>query len=104
VADANAVWVANPEAGQLLRIDPGSNSVVKRIALRPSDDVALAAGGGAVWWIDKPRGTISRIDTEDNRVVGSPLRVGGQPGGAAVSGHTLWLAMQSAPSVARIRF
>jgi streptogramin lyase len=104
VADARAVWVANGEAGRLLRIDPRSNRVVKEIAVRPSDDVGLAAGGGAVWWIDKPRGTVSRIDTEDDRLVGSPLRVGGQLGGAAVSGHTLWVAKQSAPSVARIRF
>jgi serine/threonine protein kinase len=104
VADAKAVWVANGAAGQLLRIDPRSDDVVARIAVRATDDVALAAGGGAIWWIDKPRGTVSRIDAKDNRPVGSPLRVGGQAGGAAVSGHTLWVAMQSAPSVARVGF
>jgi streptogramin lyase len=104
VTDAKAVWVANGDAGRLLRIDPGSNRVAKEIAVRPSDDVALAVGGGAVWWIDKPRGTASRIDTDNNRLVGSPLRLGGQLGGAAVSGHTLWIAMQTAPSVARIHF
>jgi DNA-binding beta-propeller fold protein YncE len=104
VADSAAVWVANSSAGQLLRVDPRSDRVVDRIEVRASNDVALAAGGGAVWWIDKDRGTATRIDTEDNEVVGSPLELGGPAGGAAVSGHTLWVSRPSTASVARIRF
>jgi DNA-binding beta-propeller fold protein YncE len=104
VADAAAVWVANGDAGRLLRIDPSSNRIMARIAVRASDSVSLAAGGGAIWWIDNYRGTASRIDVESNRAVGSPLRLGGPAGGAAVSGRTLWVAMPSARSVARIRF
>jgi serine/threonine protein kinase len=104
VADSAAVWVANGQTGRLLRIDPRSNLIVSRIAVGASDNVALAAGGGAVWWIDKDRGTATRIDTEDNQVVGSPLQLGGAAGGAAVSGNTLWVSRPSTPSVARIRF
>jgi hypothetical protein len=104
VADSAAVWVANRETGRLLRIDPSSNLVVRRIAVGASDNVALAAGGGAVWWIDKDRGTATRIDVEENQVVSSPLQLGGVAGGAAVSGHTLWVSRPSTPSVARVRF
>jgi hypothetical protein len=104
VADPAAVWVANGDAGRLLHIDPSSNRIVARIAVRASDSVSLAAGGGAIWWIDKDRGTASRIDVERNRAVGSPLRLGGPAGGAAVSGRTLWVTMPTGRSVARIRF
>jgi serine/threonine protein kinase len=104
VADSRAVWVANGDAGRLLRIDPHSNRIVARIAVPASHSVSLAAGGGAVWWIDKDRGTASHIDVEGNRTVGSPLGLGGPAGGAAVSGRTLWVTMPSARSVARIRF
>jgi sugar lactone lactonase YvrE len=98
------VWVADGPSGRLLRVDPHSSSVAKRIGVRPTNSVGLAAGGGAVWWIDKDRGTATRIDTEDNEVVSSPLELGGPAGGAAVSGHTLWVARPSTPSVARVRF
>jgi protein kinase-like protein len=104
VADSAAVWVANGDTGRLLRIDPSSNHIVDRIAVRASHSVSLAAGGGAIWWIDKNRGTATRIDVERNRVVGSALRLGGPAGGAAVSGRTLWVAMPSERSVARIHF
>jgi serine/threonine protein kinase len=104
VADSAAVWVANGDTGRLLRIDPSSNRIVRQIAVRASNGVSLAAGGGAIWWIDKDRGMASRIDVERNRTVGSPLRLGGPAGGAAVSGRTLWVAMRSGRSVARIRF
>jgi hypothetical protein len=104
VADSAAVWVANGHAGRLLRIDPGSDRIVARIAVPTSDSVSLAAGGGATWWIDRGRGTAIRIDAKRNATVGSPLRLGGSAGGAAVSGRTLWVAMPSERSVARVRF
>jgi serine/threonine protein kinase len=104
VADSAAVWVANGETGRLLRIDPRTNLIVSRIEVGASDDIALAAGAGAVWWIDKARGTATRIDTADDDVVGSPLQLGGAAGGAAVSGHTLWVSRPTTASVMRIRF
>jgi hypothetical protein len=104
VADSAAVWVANGDQGRLLRVDPRSNDVVARIAVGTTHNVALAAGGGAIWWIDRDRGAATRVDAGDNKVVGSPLELEGPLGGAAVSGHTLWVARPSQPSVARIDF
>jgi protein kinase-like protein len=104
VADSAAVWVANGDTGRLSRVNPRSNDIVKRIAVRATDNVALAAGGGAIWWIDRDRGAATRVDAGDNNVVGSPLQLGGPLGGAAVSGHTLWVARPSELSVARIDF
>jgi serine/threonine protein kinase len=104
VSDAQAVWVADGPSGRLLRVDPRSNSVAAQIGVRATNNVGLAAGGGAIWWIDQDRGTASRIDVGSNRVIGSPLALGGTAGGATVSGRTLWVSMPSARSVARIRF
>jgi serine/threonine protein kinase len=104
LSDAQAVWVADGPSGRLLRVDPRSNEVATPIGVPATNNVGLAAGGGAVWWIDQDRGTASRIDVESNRVIGSPLGLGGPAGGAAVSGRTLWVSLPSARSVARIRF
>jgi serine/threonine protein kinase len=104
VSDAQAVWVADGPSGRLLRVDPRSDEVTKRIEVRATNNVSLAAGGGAVWWIDQDRGTASRIDVESNRVIGSPLGLGDTAGGAAVSGHTLWVSLPSERSVARVGF
>jgi serine/threonine protein kinase/streptogramin lyase len=102
-ADSEAVWVANAAAGRLLRVDPDANRVAARIAVRPTGEVALAAGGGSVWWIDKDRGTVTRIDPESGEPVGSPVRVGSDAGGATVAGGSLWVTVPSAGSVVRIR-
>jgi hypothetical protein len=104
VSDAQAVWVADGPSGRLLRVDPRSNSVANRIGVRATNNVSLAAGGGAIWWIDQDRGTASRIDVGSNRVIGSPLALGGTAGGATVSGRTLWVSLPSERSVARVRF
>jgi serine/threonine protein kinase len=104
VSDARAVWVADGPSGRLLRVNLSSDSVATRIAVRATNNVGLAAGGGAIWWIDQDRGTASRIDVGSNRVIGSPLALGGTAGGATVSGRTLWVSLPSERSVARVRF
>jgi DNA-binding beta-propeller fold protein YncE len=103
ITDSEAVWVANAGAGRLLRVDPEANRVAERIAVRSTGDVALAAGGGSIWWIDRDRGTVSRIDAGSGEPVGSPVRVGTDAGGATVAGGSLWVTVPSAGSVVRIR-
>ena len=48
-ADAGAVWVSVPSAASVVRIDPGTNTVVARVQLAQTPCAFLAAGGGAVW-------------------------------------------------------
>jgi streptogramin lyase len=103
VADSSGIWVADGRAGRLLRIDPRDNSFDEPISVPRGSSVGLAAGDGAIWWIDRDRGTVTRIDA-DSRQVGSPVHVGAQAGGATVAAGSLWVTLPSARSVARVGF
>jgi hypothetical protein len=70
-----AVWAADPVKGDVLRIDPRTRTVVKRIHV--GDDAFVAAGHGAVWALTGDLQTsgaagavwLVRIDPARNRVV-----------------------------------
>ncbi len=64
---ADAVWLADPLAKVVLRVDPASLRVVTRIATGPV--TALTTGDNAVWAVG-PQG-ILRIDPARNRVTAS---------------------------------
>jgi streptogramin lyase len=66
--------------------------------------VALAAGSGSVWWIDRDGGTVTRVDPSKNEAAGSPVRVGENAGGGAVTQGTLWVTSPTADSLIRVRF
>jgi PQQ-like domain len=76
-----AVWTADPNRGQILRIDPGTRRVVARIPVHA--DARVAAGAGAVWALagdllyggDQGPLRLLRIDPASNRIVARiPLR------------------------------
>jgi streptogramin lyase len=104
LADPSGIWVADGRSGRLLRIDPRHNSVDARIPVARGSSIGLAAGRGAIWWIDRDRGTVTRIDADSGRQVGSPLRVGAEAAGATVAAGSLWVTVPSARSVVRVRF
>ena len=87
---------------RLLRIDPGTRALKAFAVPAGGDLIALAAGGGAVWWIDKARGLVSRVDAATGEVR-PPVRVGPDAGGAAVAGGALWVTTPSRNAVARLR-
>jgi YVTN family beta-propeller protein len=59
-ADDASIWVAEPNAGALVRIDQHSRGVVQRI---PLDDAGtVAVGGGAVWAASVDGDAVIRID------------------------------------------
>jgi DNA-binding beta-propeller fold protein YncE len=65
--------VANHDERTVTRIDQASGKVVADIPV-PSEPHRVAYGTGAAWvgnWHDN---SVSRIDPETNRVVGSPIR------------------------------
>lgn len=61
---AGSVWLADPLAGLVLRVDPKDLRVVERISTGAI--TALAFGSGGVWAVGKPG--ILRIDPASNRV------------------------------------
>jgi len=107
VGTADAVWViaalesgtAGVANGQLLRIDPNTNSVAARIRLEVASP-ALAVGDSAVWvarW-DAHRTYLTRIDTATNQADG-PIIVEGGWTPFAVGAGKLWLLGGIAPEI-----
>jgi streptogramin lyase len=104
VAAPSGIWVANGQAGKLLHIDVDHNRVDKRISVERGRDIGLAAGDGAIWWIDTWRGAVIRIDAHKGRPVGGEMDVGDDAGGATVLAGSLWVTVPSDRSIVRIRF
>jgi DNA-binding beta-propeller fold protein YncE len=64
---AEGVWVYDQHQGAVLRIDPGTNRVVRTIPVisQPLVELysrVLALGAGAVWVVDKAGETVVRVD------------------------------------------
>src|SRR5436190_699948 len=77
----NAVWVTGPDKHLLVRIDPKSKHVVKKIPIPGLIPRAVAVAGTVVWVAD-PGVAVARIDAQKNRVV----KVIKLPGGKAQKG------------------
>jgi hypothetical protein len=94
VAGAGALWVVGSD--QVIRVDPGTDSVTARIpvAATGSGPAAVAVGAGAVWAPAAVPAALWRIAPRTNKVtgripLGSPLH-----GSISVSaaGDTVWVA------------
>ncbi len=102
--DAGGVWVANPGRGRLVRIDP-EGGPTRSIRLGPTSHTAdVAAGDGAVFYLDGETGNATRVDPRSRRRVGSPVRVAADPGGAVVAARSLWVTDTGRGTVTRLRF
>jgi hypothetical protein len=86
-----AVWVRNPNAGAVIRID------VADPARRRSTPVAAGAGDivyghGALWVADRARGRLVRLDPATGETTGA-VAVGGTPRNIAVAPDGLWVTV-----------
>src|SRR5262249_58752982 len=62
-----ALWVPEPLAHKLVRIDPVSGQILAEIGVGAGAG-PVAAGGGAVWVVNALDGTLSRVDPARNAV------------------------------------
>jgi YVTN family beta-propeller protein len=69
-----SLWLADPNAGTVARIDVDSETVADRIPVGGSPG-ALAVGGGSVWVASIPQGGLSRLDPATGTVT-QRLRLG----------------------------
>jgi len=100
-----AVWVTNWFDGTVSRIDPATNTVVATIPVGSVDSVV--AGGGSVWvsvwgFPVATNGSVARIDPATNAVT-SQVTVGYAPGGMALAGDALYVALGGDPSIVQVR-
>jgi streptogramin lyase len=87
-----AVWVAGLDDEAVVRVDPRSGEVVKRIRFEDGIEGDLAVGAGYVWVVDES-GRLLRIDPQTNAIAGRPLPAG--TAGAydmAVGAGAVWIA------------
>lgn len=78
-----SVWLPAFELNRLMRVDPGSHSVIA-IVTGPSDDEGPDSAGatpGAIWVGNHHGGTIARIDSQTNALAATiPVMTPGQSG------------------------
>ncbi len=86
-----AVWVTDPHAETLWRIDPGPQARVRGIRIGPGIG-GVAYGEGAVWVVSPIEGTVARVDPASNRVVGT-IATGNTPRGIAAGYGAVWVAV-----------
>jgi len=90
-ADRGTVWLAEPDAGAVVRVALASRQVVDRIPITGSPS-AIAVGGGAVWVASVPGDTVTRLDPATGRVT-QTIRLGGARVAALAFGFgRVWVA------------
>jgi hypothetical protein len=90
-AAGDAVWASDPDAGELLRVDPGTREVLARVPAggRTGTDTVLATGAGALWAVTD--GRLLRIDPARGEITGE-LEIGERDVGFPVRGAgTMWI-------------
>ncbi len=63
-----AVWIADPVAGEIVRVDPERRAVTGRIPVGLTQRITMEPVGGELWAIGAQPGTLLRIDPATNRI------------------------------------
>jgi ABC-type transport system substrate-binding protein len=91
VVGAGSVWLAEPDAGAVERVDEATRGVVERIPVGAGAG-AVAFGGGAVWAASVPGGRVLRIDPATDAIT-KQIPLGSARVGALAFGFgRLWIA------------
>jgi YVTN family beta-propeller protein len=97
---AGYVWVTAADAGEVLRIDPSTRAIT-RLHVGGSP-VGITFAGGAVWYSDRERGIVGRIEPRGLRPVGDPIDVGAEPSRLEAAGSLLFVGHGTRGTVTRI--
>ena len=97
-----SLWAVSLPERSISKVDPRTNSVVKRTALG-RDPGFLAAGEGAVWVQEQGDGTVARIDPQSGEVSGR-VKVGNnlKYGDIDTGGGKVWLRTTDDQTIAVI--
>lgn len=86
-----ALWVSEPDASDVVRIDPSSLAVVDRIPIEEAPG-PIAYAGGSVWVTGVLGGRVFRIDPKTDRVSQSLSLGTARAAALAPDGSRLWIA------------
>ena len=100
--DGQSVWLFT-SGGQLVRIDPTTNTVAASATLNPLKDAyqGLAVNKAGVWLTDWDTSLVERFDPTTLDLLGS-VAVGPNPKGVLTTDAAVWVANTRGGSVARI--
>jgi virginiamycin B lyase len=102
VSAFGSLWVPACGDGSLLRLDPKTLKVIATIASGTADvKGSIAANADSVWLLTDSKTTLSRIDPDQNAVVGE-MRVPAGCGSLTFGETALWLACPNENKVLRI--
>ena len=99
-AGSGSVWVAEPDAGLVARVDPARRAVAATIPVGTKPGRVVAAGG-QVWVLDRDDRTLARIDPQTDTVA-QTIALASQPSDVLLSAGTLWVASRADGTVLRI--
>lgn len=91
VSAARSIWAAEPDASEVVRLDPTSGQIIERIPVAGTPS-ALTAGGGAVWVTSVPGPKVDRIDPVTDSVTLSIPLAGARASAVAFGFGLLWVA------------
>ena len=97
IAAARSLWVADPNGGAILRVDPVTRSVVDRIPIEGAPG-ALTAGAGTIWVATAQPGRVVRIDAATGTVT-QTIPLGVNPSAIAFGAGAIWVADSSDKSL-----
>ncbi|MBW3546537.1 MAG: hypothetical protein KY452_00150 [Actinobacteria bacterium] len=89
-----SVWASDPVAGELIRLDPMTNTVTDRVEIGVGPR-GVAVGEGSVWVANTDVGTITRYDPRANRVA-TTIEVPDRPVSLAVGEGGVWVIGEDA--------
>ncbi|MGI8413561.1 MAG: ABC transporter substrate-binding protein [Solirubrobacteraceae bacterium] len=85
------LWVANPSAEDIAKVDPKSGAVVDHIHVS-GEPGAVVSGGGAIWVASTLGATIARIDPSTDETTQTINLGGANPVALAFASGRLWVA------------
>jgi peptide/nickel transport system substrate-binding protein len=100
-ASADEVWVTNPDAETVTRIDPKEQHVHDPIHVG-QNPTGISIGEDVVWVVESGGPSVSRISPDTNAVVGDAIGVGNGPASIAVGEGAVWVTNRFDGTISRI--
>jgi class 3 adenylate cyclase/streptogramin lyase len=100
--DFDQVWIADPNEGRLLRLDPVTGDVTPIELKDGAQPLDVATGGGFVWVTDGQGGRVFQVDPGTAAVKQSIPILTGQPARIAYGDGFVWATSTDSDSLTRI--
>jgi streptogramin lyase len=91
VAGGGILFLAAIAAAVLLLTSGSSGPTVAAPVAIGKPPLRIAAGSEKIWVLSEPEGTLTRIDSETDKIIGAPIDLGQGVAAVAVGGGSVWV-------------